>query len=186
MSKADRTADIDGFIDIVDMAASNYWPTKSLQDRALPATVRDEIKAADQACRRLIDRVNKLGGTSRYLLYSEGGSGNHERFWNALNYITEQLGRARQRADNLSKSGGAPRNHARIQLAAMVAHAIKTRLEVKPTTTWGGLFEKLLKTVIEAVEGRSDPSVRDLLRAALRTRVTESPDGIIEIDPRVE
>jgi len=68
----------------------------------------------------------------------------------------------------------------------MVAHAIETRLAATPTTTAGGLFEDILKTVIEAVEKRDNPSVRELMRAALRARVTESPGGLIEIDPRVE
>ncbi len=101
-------------------------------------------------------------------------------------YILEQLRSARQRADELSKSGGAPRSYARIILAALVAHAIETRLEVKPTMTAGGLFEDVLTTVIEAVEKRDDPSVRDLMRAALQARVTERPGGLIEIEPWVE
>lgn len=67
----------------------------------------------------------------------------------------------------------------------MVAHAIETRLAVKPTTTPRGLFEDVLKTVIEAVEKRPDPSVGDLMRAALKARVSEDPEGIIEIDPQV-
>ena len=68
----------------------------------------------------------------------------------------------------------------------MVAHAIETRLAVKPTTTSGGLFEDVLKTVLEAVEKRDDPSVRYLMQAALQARVTERPDGVIEIEPWVE
>jgi hypothetical protein len=67
----------------------------------------------------------------------------------------------------------------------MVAHAIKTRPAVKPTIARGGLFEDVLTTVLEAVEQRADPSVRELMRAALNARVTENPDGVIEIDPRV-
>jgi hypothetical protein len=70
-SEAAQTADFDGFIKMVDMAASNYWATKSLQDQALPATVRDEIKAAHDASQRLINCVNDLGGKSRQLLYAE-------------------------------------------------------------------------------------------------------------------
>ena len=101
-------------------------------------------------------------------------------------YIAQQLGLARRRAGDLSRSGGAPRGYARTILAAMVAHAIETRLAVKPTTTSGGLFEGVLKTVIEAVEKRDDPSVRDLMRAALKARVTERPNGLIEIEPWVE
>ena len=76
--------------------------------------------------------------------------------------------------------------YARTSLAAMVAHAIETRLAVKPTTTTGGIFEDVLKTIIEAVEKRDDPSVRDLMRAALIARVTEHPGGLIEIEPWVE
>jgi predicted GNAT family N-acyltransferase len=57
---------------------------------------------------------------------------------------------------------------------------------VTPSTTVGGLFENVLKTVIKAVENRRDPSVRDLMRAALRVCVSESPDGTIEIDPQVD
>ena len=101
-------------------------------------------------------------------------------------YLSEQLGSARNRADDFSKSGGAPRSYARTILAAMVAHAIETRLTVKPTTTAGGLFEDVLKTIIEAVEKRDDPSVRDLMRAALKARVTERSGGLIEIEPWVE
>jgi len=185
-SKAAPTSDLDAFIKLVDTATSQYWPTKSIQDEALSATVRREIKVAHDASRRLIERVNNLGGTSRHLLYSEGGAGTFERFGKALLYISEQLGLARQRADNLSKSGGAPRSYANTILAAMVAHAIETRLAVKPTMTRGGLFEEVLKTVIEAVEKSDDPSVRYLMQAALKARVTESPGGLIEIEPWVE
>ena len=185
-SKAAPTADLDAFVKLVDMATSQFWPTKSMQDQALSATVRSEIKLAHDASLRLIKRVNELGGTSRHLLYSEGGAGTFERFGKALLYISEQLGLARQRADNLSKSGGAPRGYARTILAALVAHAIETRLAVKPTTTSGGLFEDVLKTVLEAVARRRNPSVRYLMRAALKARVTERPDGVIEIKPWVE
>ncbi len=185
-SKAEPTADLDAFIKLVDTATSQYWPAKSMQDEALPATVRREIKAAHDANRRLIKRVNKLGGTTRHLLYSESDPGTFQRFGDALMYLPEQLGLARRRADGLSKSGGAPRSYARTILAALVAHAIETRLAVKPTTTSGGLFEDVLKTVLEAVEKRDDPSVRDLMRAALQARVTERPDGVIEIEPWVE
>lgn len=68
----------------------------------------------------------------------------------------------------------------------MVAHAIKTRLEVQPTTTRGGLFEDVLTTVMEAVERQERKSVRDLMRDALKARVSERPDGVIEIEPWVE
>ncbi len=185
-SKAAPTADLDAFVKLVDMAASQYWPTKSFQDQALPKTVRREIKAAHDASRRLIERVNDLGGTSRHLLYAEGDPGTFERFRDALMYLSEQLGSARNRADNLSKSSGAPRGYARTNLAALVAHAIETRLAVKPTTTSGGLFEDALKTVIEAVEKSDDPFVRDLMRAALEARVTEYPNGAFEIEPWIE
>ena len=185
-SKAASTSDLDAFIKLVDTAASQYWPAKSIQDEALPATVRREIKAAHDASRRLIERVNDLGGTSRHLLYAEGGPGTHERFRDALMFIAQQLGFARGRAADLSRSGGAPRSYAKTILAAMVAHAIKMRLAVEPTTTSGGLFEDVLKTVLEAVEQSADPSVRDLMRAALKARVTERPDGAIEIDPWVD
>jgi len=76
-------------------------------------------------------------------------------------------------------------NYARVHLAAQVAHAIDTRLGVKPTTTGGGLFEDVLVTVIEAVEKRKNPSVRDLMQAGLAAQVSEHLDGGIEIDPRV-
>jgi hypothetical protein len=185
-SKAAPTSDLDAFIKLVDTATSQYWPAKSIHDEALPATVRREIKAAHDASRRLIERVNDLGGTSRHLLYAEGDPGTFQRFRDALMYLSEQLGSARNRADDFSKSGGAPRSYAKTSLAAMVAHAIETRLAVKPTTTAGGLFEDVLKTVIEAVEKRDDPSVRDLMRAALKARVTERPGGLIEIEPWVE
>ncbi len=185
-SKAAPTADPDAFVKLVDMATSQYWPTKSVQDQALPATVREEIKVAHDASLRLIERVNDLGGTSRHLLYAEGDPGTFQRFRDALMYLSEQLGLARRRADGLSKSGGAPRSYARTILAALVAHAIETRLAVKPTMTRGGLFEEVLKTVIEAVEKSDDPSVRYLMRAALKARVTERPDGVIEIEPWVE
>jgi hypothetical protein len=185
-SEAAQTADFDGFIKMVDMAASNYWATKSLQDQALPATVRDEIKAAHDASQRLINCVNDLGGKSRQLLYAEESPGTHERFGEALVYISEQLLLARRRADELCKSGGAPRSYARTTLAAIIAHAIKTRLAVKPTITSGGLYEDVLKTVLEAVEKRDDPSVRDLMRAALKARVTGQLGSLVEADPWVE
>lgn len=185
-SKAAPTADLDAFVKLVDMAASQFRPSKSIQDQALPATVRSEIILAHDASLRLNKRVNNLGGTSRYLLYAEGGPGTHERFHDALMYVVQQLGLARGRAGDLSRSGGAPRGYARTILAAMVAHAIETCLAVKPTTTAGGLFEDVLKTVIEAVEKRDDPSVRGLMRAALIARVTKHPGGLIEIEPWVE
>ena len=163
-SKAAPTADLDAFVKLVDMAASQFWPSKSIQDQALPATVRSEIILAHDASLLLNKRVNDLGGTSRHLLYSEGDPGTFQRFGDALMYLSEQLGLARRRADGLSKSGGAPRSYARTSLAAMVAYAIETHLESKPTTTAGGLFEDVLKTVIEAEESRKDPSVRDLMR----------------------
>ncbi len=185
-SKAAPTADLDAFIKLVDTATSQYWPTKSFQDQALPKAVRREIKAAHDASRRLIERANDLGGTSRHLLYAEGDPGTFQRFRDALMYLSEQLGSARNRADDFSKSGGAPRSYAKTSLAAMVAHAIETRLAVKPTTTAGGLFEDVLKTVLEAVASRKDPFVRDLMRAALEARVTEYPDGAFEIEPWIE
>jgi hypothetical protein len=185
-SKAAPTSDLDAFVKLVDTATSQYWPAKAMQDQALPATVRREIKAAHDASRRLIKRVNDLGGTSRHLLYAEGGPGTFQRFRDALMYLSEQLGSAHNRTDDFSKSGGAPRSYAKTSLAAVVAHAIETRLAVKPTTTTDGLFEDILKTVIEAVEKRNDPSVRDLMRAALKARVTERPDGLIEIEPWIE
>lgn len=184
-SKAPPAADLDGFTNLVDMAASQYRGMQLLQDQASPARVRGELKAAHEASRRLIDRVNKLGGTSRYLLYSEEPGDSGARFRDALLYVREQLGRARHRADGLSKSAGAPLNYARIYLAALVAHAIRTRLGVKPTMTRGGLYEDILVTVIEAVEKRESPSVRDLMRAGLAAQVSEPPDGGIEIDPQV-
>lgn len=147
--------------------------------------MRRELKAADEASRRLINRVNDLGGTSRHLLYSEEPTDGGARFREALVYVTEQLARARHRADELSRSAGAPLNYARIYLAALVAHAIKTRLGVKPTMTRGALFEDILVTVLEAVETRESPSVRDLMRAGLKAQVSEHPDGVIELDPRV-
>ena len=55
-----------------------------------------------------------------------------------------------------------------------------------PTTATGGLGEDVLKTIIGAVEKRDDQSVRDLMRAALKARVTERPNGLIEIEPWVE
>lgn len=184
-SKVARSADLDGFVKLVDTAASQYWATRSLQDQALPARVRGELKAAHDASRRLIARVNELGGTSRHFLHSEGPPDDRARFREALMYVEEQLARARRRADGLSRSGGAPLNYARVCLAALVAHAIETRLAVKPTMTRGGLFEDILATVIEAVERRRDPSVRELMRAGLAAQVSERPDGIIEIDPQV-
>jgi hypothetical protein len=177
---------LDGFVDLVDMAASQYWGMRPLQDQALPARVRRELKAAHEASHRLIDRVNDLGGTSRHLLYAEVPADGGARFRDALLYITEQLERARLRADELSKKGGAPLNYARVYLAALIAHAIETRLGVKPTTTRGGLFEDILATVIEAVEKRANPSVRPLMRAGLAAQVYESSDGGIEIVPRVQ
>ena len=184
-SKVGEAADLDGFTDLVDTAASQYWAARSLQDQALPATVRRELKAAHEASRRLIDRLNDLGGTSRHLLYSEEPTVDRARFREALMYVTEQLARARRRADELSRSAGAPRNYARVYLAALVAHAIDARLGVKPTVTRGGLFEDILATVIEALETRKNPSVQDLMRAGLAAQVSEHPDGDIEIDPRV-
>ena len=83
-SKGAPTADLDAFVKLVDMATSQYGPAKSIQDEALPATVRGEIKVAHDASLRLIERVNKLGGTSRYLLYTEGGAGPLGRFREAL------------------------------------------------------------------------------------------------------
>jgi hypothetical protein len=185
-SKAAPTANLDAFIKLVDTAASQYWTAKSLQDQALPKTVRREIKAAHDASRRLIERVNDLGGASRHLLYAEGSPGTHERFGGALMRIAQQLRSARNHAEDLSKSAGAPLSYAKTSLAAMVAHAIETRLAVKPTMTRDGLFEEVLKTVIEAVEKRDDPSVRDLMRAALQARVTGNPDGVIGIESWVE
>jgi hypothetical protein len=184
-SKAGQAADLDGFIELVDMAASQYWGLRSLQEQALPARVRGELKAVDEAGRRLIDRMNDLGGTARHFLFSREAKGGGTRFREALLYVTSQLARARQRADELSKSAGAPLNYARIYLAALIAHAIETRLKVKPTTTRGGLFEDVLATVIEAIEKRKEPSVRELMRAGLKAQVYESPEGAIEIDPRV-
>jgi hypothetical protein len=185
-SKAAPSADLDGFVELVDTAASQFWATRSLQEQALPATVRRELKAAHHASRRLIDRLNDLGGTSRHFLYSEGPPENRTRFREALTYVAAQLARARRRSDELSKSGGAPRNHARVCLAALVAHAIQTRLAVKPTTTRGGLFEDVLATVIEAVERRPNPSVSKWMSAGLAAKVSEHPDGVIEINPKVD
>ena len=107
-SKAGLTADLEGFTNLVDMAASQYRWMRSLQEQALTATVRRELKAADEAGRRLIDRVIKLGGTSRQLRYSEKPVDKRGRFSEALLYVTERLGRARQRADALSSRAGAP------------------------------------------------------------------------------
>jgi hypothetical protein len=185
-SKAAPTADLDAFVKLVDMAASQYWPTKSFQDQALPKTVRREIKAAHDASRRLNKRVSDLGGTSRHLLYADGDPDTFQRIQDALMYLSEHLVSARNRADDFSKSGGAPRSYAKTILAAMVAHAIETRLAVKPTMTAGGLFEEALKTVLEAGPKRDDPSVRDLMCAALEARVTEYPNGAFEIEPWIE
>jgi hypothetical protein len=54
-SKIARPAELDGFVKLVDTAASQYWAERSLQDQALPARVRRELKAAHGASRRLID-----------------------------------------------------------------------------------------------------------------------------------
>lgn len=185
-SKIGRSADLGGFVKLVDMAASQYWATRSLQDQALPATVREEIRAAHEALLRLTERIKELGGTSRHLLYSEGPPGTRERFRDAIMFVSEQLARACRDADELSRCGGPPRNYARTYLAALVAHAIETRLGIKATITSGGLFEDVLKTVVEALEKRPDPAVHDLMRAARRVRVSERPDGVIEIGPQVE
>lgn len=99
--KAPSTAGLDEFIRLVDMVASQYRASKALQDQALPATVREELKAAHEAFLRLAKGVNKLGGTSRHLLYTEGGPGNFERFHEALSYIAKQLWSARNRASEL-------------------------------------------------------------------------------------
>ena len=152
---------------------------QSLQDQALPKRVRGELKAADETGRRLIKRLNDLGGTSRRLLYSKDLTGDQARFSEALMYVTGQLTRARHRADELSRKGGAPLNYAGIHLAAMVAYAIDKRLGVKPTMTRGGLYEDILVTVIEAIEKRENPSVRDLMRAGLAAEVSDTPGAIV-------
>ncbi len=126
-----------------------------------------------------------MGGTFRHLLYSEKLTDGGVRFREALVYVTEQLSRASHRADMLSRSPGALLNYARVHLAALIAHAIATRLRVKPTMTKGGLLEDILATIIEAVEKRRNPSVHGLMRAGLAAQVSERPDGVIEIDPRV-
>ncbi len=79
-AKAVPQSDVGAFVAALGDSASLYWASKSLQDEALPATVRDELKAVHQACMRMVDRLNKLGGTSRHLLYTEGGSGTHKHF----------------------------------------------------------------------------------------------------------
>jgi hypothetical protein len=83
-SKAPPAADLDAFVKLVDMAVSQYWPSKTMQDQALSATVRGEIKAAHEASLRLNNRVNEPGAASRHLLYTAEDSGIGNQFRDSL------------------------------------------------------------------------------------------------------
>lgn len=182
-SVAPSTEDIEEFIKFVDSSASLYWAGKSVQDENLPARVRGELKRALDTALRLNDRVNDLGGTSRWLLYSDRDDSSFNAFHESLRHVVMQLNAALITARTMRRTGGAPKAWARTVLAARVAYSIRRHLKSPSTTTPGGVFEQALATVVEAVEGRKEPAVTSLMRAALKLKVIEHEGGSIEIVP---
>ena len=184
--EAPDATSLDAFVAALDGAAMTYRIAETLRDMSRAANVRGELAALQAAFLRLVDRVNGLGGLSRQILYSEGSATGREDMHAALDTLAQQIAAARTRAAAMPVGGPQSRRFARLYLAIDVARAMRSHLQLEPTTTRGGLFEALLKTLLEAlIPDTDDPSVRDLMRDALKARVTEHPDGVIEVDPGV-
>ena len=161
---------------------------------SLPAAVREDFDRVLDAGQRLNDRVNSLGGLSRELLTEEDPDAIrqcHDHIGKVLNIVAK----GQRRAQKFPTKGGRLRDFPTIILAAHIAYAIQEHLHIKPTTTRGGLFEEALKVIIGSIRSNTgrrnsdadpDPSVRDLMRKALKARVTRSADGVLEIDPKVD
>ena len=183
---APDTTALNAFVAALDEAAMAYRIAETLRDTSRAASVRAELAALRAAFLRLVDRVNGLGGLSRQLLYTEGSATARDNMHAALDTLAAQIAAARARAAAMPAGGPQSRRFARLYLAIDVARAMRSHLQLEPTTTRGGLFEALLKTLLEAlIPDTDDPSVRDLMRDALKARVTEHPDGVIEVDPGV-
>lgn len=185
-SKLGRPGDLEPFIKQLDDAASIYRASKSVQDENLPKTVKQELKAALDASIRLNDRILRLGGKSRQFLYNYSDESIFDTFWISLNFIIEHLDNAHRRSLSDNKKG-APHAYAKLMLAALIAHAIRSHLGVKQATiTRDGLYENVLQTILSAVQDREVHAVRDLMRQALKVNVIEQDNGLISIDPWVE
>ena len=185
---------IRAFLNEVDHAVGSYRAGRFTYEQSLPAAVREDLDRVLDAAQRLTDRVNSLGGLSRELL-TEDDPNAIRQCHDHIGKVLRIVAKGQRRAQKFPTKGGRFRDFPTIILSAHIAFAIQERLYIKPTTTRGGIFEETLKTVVGSIRTETgsrrsdadpDPSVRDLMRKALKARVTRSADGVLEIDPRVE
>ena len=193
-SKLCSLPDMEGLLDAVSLAVSGFYAASILHEEAKPAIVRKELDDALKAALKLNDRINDLGGTARQSVYDLGDGAGLVRLRDHVSGAINILSAAKLRAAELQSTGGRLPDLAAIKMAAQIAHAIRTFARTEPTSTRGGLFEEVLLVAMEAVRARGalrgpgdrpDPALHDLMLKALRAKVTEHPDGVIEIDPMV-
>ena len=183
--KTGTRQDLTGFLADLDYAAGMRRGARDLRQDTSPGTVREQFRAAHKACKKLSDRLNDLDGKARQLLYSESSSTTLDSMQFSLNHIARSLVEASERADGLPQTGGRPKHYEDLAMAELVAQAMERHLNKAPRNTRGGLYEQLLKAMIEALEPeRDDPSVREIIRDVFKARANGEP--IVEHASRVE
>lgn len=184
-AKTGAKQDLNGFLEDLDYAARMRRGARELRQESSPRTVREQLLAVHKAFKKLSDRLNELDGKARQLLYSDSSTASRESIDTAMSHIAQGLIEASERVDGLPQTGGKPKRYEDLAMAELVAQAMERHLGEDPKMTRGGLFEQLLKTIIEALEPeRDDPSVREIIRDVLNARAAGEP--IVEHATRVE
>lgn len=179
-------SDIDVFVEEVDFAVRVYHGMRDVREVSLPANVREELDQIYGTATKLGKQFGKIGQYSRNLM----GIEETETFSNNISQIVQILFKARQKAAELPKGGGRLPDDPKTLLAAQIAHAFRIHMDIEPTSTRSGPFEEILVPVLEAIDPKpgkdTDPSVHDLILKALKVRVSDNPDGVVEFNPKVD
>jgi hypothetical protein len=175
------------FLDEVDGAVGSYRGMQELREKSLPANVRSELTRARKTAEKLDNQLRSIGQYSIWLISSGVDRGDeYSRVLRNTAEILTVLNMAKERTDELPKSGGRLPDGPKLVLAAHIAFAMSKKLGIKVTATRLGRFEEILETILGDIEQKPRETVHDLALKALKAPVIESPDGVLEFDPKVD
>lgn len=173
----------DSFFRAIEGAIEVYKAGRKLVEESRPGRVRSHLKSAVEAAEELATQLDDLDGNSRQLVRLAG----------SLDYLGAQrraievlkaLQQAAQLAEEYPKQGRLP-EHAEQILAADVAYALKTHLNIQPTTTHSNqssidsTYLRILKIVSKAATNRPHKAIHALAQKGLAVRRLEQADGSV-------
>ena len=177
-----KTENLRAFFSNLDDAVGILHAAVDVAKKSKPSDVRDELSEAQSAAINLQKKLVNLSVGARYWI----GEGN----CNALEKLREDCVEALKILGSVgeyigrSVSSGGSINYPTLHLAAYTADALRFHMGIKPTTTKGGLFERILEVVYEEATGKEHQSLHALVSRALKVEVTRNPDGTIIFDPQ--